>query len=49
METVETENKEGQDAKGESKPPTQVGLKENLANSNAEAKKDGPSEDGEES
>ena len=39
LETVEPENKE-EEGKGESKGPTSVGLKENLANSGAEAKKE---------
>ena len=44
LETVDTENKE--EGKGESKGPTSVGLKENLANSGAEAKKEETTEGG---
>ena len=48
LETVDTENKEeGKgESKGESKGPTSVGLKENLANSGAEAKKEETTEGG---
>ena len=35
LETVEPESKEGEEAKSDSKTPTTVGLKPNIANSNA--------------